>query len=113
MKIQNIFPKPFSKYDFVKSYSATAKTPKLKKEKEREAVLVADAIKNTEENLISYLVTKEDLEIVEKKLEAKIEKLEIKIEKDLAVLSKDLTMKMIVVVGSLLAIFTALQKFIS
>jgi hypothetical protein len=64
--------KPFSKYDFVKSYSATAKDEKVKAEKEEEAAIIADAIVETQNVLLENLATKEDLKILEQKLTIKL-----------------------------------------
>ena len=59
----------FSKYDFVKSFMATASDPKTREEKEKEAVLIADAIEETQKVLFEHLVTKEDLKKDLKNLE--------------------------------------------
>jgi hypothetical protein len=55
--------KVFDKYDFVKSYVSIAhpKNEDAKKEREEEAALIANAIKDTQGVLLENLVTKEDL----------------------------------------------------
>ena len=58
----------FSKYDFVKSYSANAKNDEVRKEKEQEAAIIADAIEETQAVLLENLATKEDLKVLEYKL---------------------------------------------
>ena len=55
--------KLFDKYDFVKSYVSIShpKNEEAKKEREEEAALIANAIKETQGVLLENLVTKEDL----------------------------------------------------
>jgi hypothetical protein len=60
----------FDKYDFVKSYVSIShsKDEKSKTEREEEAALIANAIKNSQSILLESLATKEDLKTLEYKL---------------------------------------------
>ncbi len=64
--------KHFNKYDFVKSFIATVSDPKVKEEEEKRAVIIADAIEETQVVLFEHLVTKQDLEHGLKALELKL-----------------------------------------
>ena len=79
--------KTFSKYDFVKSYSATAKNDDIRKEKEQEAAIIADAIEETQGVLLENLATKEDLRVLElstkENLTKEIKMLEISLKKEM------------------------------
>lgn len=58
----------FNKYDFVKAYVSKTVDPKQKEEKEREAVLIADAFEETQQVLFENLATKKDLVHLEQRL---------------------------------------------
>ena len=78
--------KPFSKYDFVKSFVATTSNAARKEEKEKEASVIADAIEETQAVLLENLSTKQDV----KNLEKDIKNLEVDLKKDIKNLEVDL-----------------------
>ncbi|MES2677615.1 MAG: hypothetical protein V4612_04810 [Pseudomonadota bacterium] len=78
--------KTFSKYDFVKSFVATATNQTQKEEKEKEAALIADAIEETQSVLLENLATKQDI----KNLEKDIKNLDVDLRKDIKNLEIDL-----------------------
>ncbi|MDA0902504.1 MAG: hypothetical protein O3B09_03750 [Proteobacteria bacterium] len=129
--------KRFSKYDFVKSYIAASNTtsPKLLKEKEAEAVIIADAIRNDGDYLIENLASKKDLYEVRdemhiefSRINAKLETLHSETQKDIKTLrsetqkdiktlrsetQKDIRISMLTTIISLGAIMTLIEKFIN
>jgi predicted nucleic acid-binding Zn-ribbon protein len=62
----------FSKYDFVKSYVATTNNNQKRQEKEKEAVIIADAIKINQDYLLANLATKDELITTENNLKSEI-----------------------------------------
>ena len=56
--------KHFNKYDFVKSFTAPIKDPQIKEEKEREAVIIAEAFEQAELTSFENLATKHDLQVL-------------------------------------------------
>lgn len=64
--------KHFNKYDFVKSFTSQISDPKAKEEEERKAVIIADAIEETQVVLFEHLATKQDLVSLEHRLEQKL-----------------------------------------
>ncbi len=108
----------FSKYDFVKSYIKNAKTAKEKQAKEEEASIIADAIRKNNDMQCDVLATKRELYGVRDELKGDIKSLrdELKgdiklVRSEMELLRKDITVKMIIVMGSLLTFFHALEKF--
>ncbi len=64
--------KLFDKYDFVKSYVSIShsRNEEDKKEREEEAALIANAIKETQNVLLENLATKEDIKALEEDIKA-------------------------------------------
>ena len=75
----------FDKYDFIKSFVATASIldSKHKEEKEREAELIANAIEETQIVLFDNLATKKDLEELRLATKKDLEELRLATKKDL------------------------------
>lgn len=79
----------FSKYDFVESFVSVAKDEKVKEEdKEKiQAAMIADAIEETQTNLLENLATKEDLKKLEistkENLVREIKMLEISLKREI------------------------------
>ena len=69
---QQLHIKHFNKYDFVKSFTASISDPKVREEEERKAVIIADAIEETQKVLFEHLATKEDLKLLESQLESSL-----------------------------------------
>ncbi len=99
--------KLFDKYDFVKSYVSIShsKNEEDKKEREEEAALIANAIKETQNVLLENLATKEDIKSLEKDIKA----LELSTKKDLELGLKALEYRMTI---KLTAIMAALFTFL-
>ncbi len=76
----------FSKYDFIKSYTANAKNDEVKKEKEQEAAIIADAIEKTQTILLENLATKADINALEVSTKADINALEVSTKADIKAL---------------------------
>ena len=89
----------FDKYDFVKSYVSIShsKNEESKIEREQEAALIANAIKETQNVLLENLATKEDI----KALEKDIKMLEITLKKDIQSSFIKLGSAIIVIFGAL------------
>lgn len=73
--------KLFDKYDFVKSYVSIShpKSEEAKKEREEEAALIANAIKDTQNVLLENLATKDDIESLRLTNKADLKELEYKL----------------------------------
>ena len=71
----------FDKYDFVKSYVSIShsKNEESKIEREQEAALIANAIKETQNVLLENLATKEDIKMLEITLKKDIQSSFIKL----------------------------------
>lgn len=76
----------FDKYNFVKSFVAIAKTEAQKEEKEKEALVIAEAIEQHQEILSQNLSTKVDIELVRKDIEL----LRTETKKDIISVHKDI-----------------------
>ena len=100
--------KPFSKYDFVKSFVAASIGDsvdlKTKEQEEKKAAIIADAIEETQAVLLESLATKEDIKILEKDIKA--------LEKEIISSETRLTIKVAVIVGGFLTIAPLLTDFI-
>ena len=64
----------FDKYDFVKSYVAIShsKNDEARIEREQEAALIANAIKDNQNILLENLATKDDLRVLEYRMTIKL-----------------------------------------
>jgi len=54
--------KHFDKFNFVESFIATVSDPKVKEEEKKRAVIIAEAIEESQGLLLENLATKKDLE---------------------------------------------------
>lgn len=91
--------KLFDKYDFVKSYVSIShsKDAKTKEEREEEAALIANAIKDTQNVLLENLATKDDIQ-------------SLKI--DLKVLEHRMIIKLTTIMAALLTLLPVATDFI-
>jgi hypothetical protein len=82
----------FDKYDFIKSFVATASIldSKHKEEKEREAELIANAIEETQIVLFDNLATKKDLEELRLATKKDLQEFSLITKQDLAIMRQDL-----------------------
>ncbi len=107
----------FSKYDFVKSYIATSSSEKKKKEKEEEAVIIADAIKDHQEFLLSNLSTKDELKIesaaIREELQAESTDIRKELKAESTDIRKEIKISMLTTIISLGAIIALIEKFIN
>ena len=71
----------FDKYEFVKSYVSIThpKNEEAKKEREEEAALIANAIKDTQNVLLENLATKDDIESLKLASKTDLKELEYKL----------------------------------
>ena len=83
----------FNPLDFIDQYKLGSKgeSEKIKKRKQIEGEAIAKAIKNSQDDTFTRFATKDDLKILETKLEGKIDKVEISLKKDMDILEKSLT----------------------
>ena len=100
----------FDKYEFVKSYVAIAhlKDSKAKDQREEEAALIANAIKDNQNLLLENLATKEDI----KNLEEDIKTLELTNKADLKTLEYRMIIKLTVIMATLLTLLPLATNFI-
>jgi hypothetical protein len=61
--------KHFDKFEFVEAFIAPISDLKIKEEKKREAVIIAEAIEETQTALLENLATKQDISLLKKDLE--------------------------------------------
>ncbi len=111
----------FNKYDFVKAFLAASSDSdqKSKVEKEREAVVIADAIEETQEIVVQNLATKSDLLITKQELKQEIVEVKKEIvtvraefKKDLILLEHKLTIKLAIIMASLLTLLPLVTEFL-
>jgi hypothetical protein len=97
----------FDKYDFVKSYVSIShsKNEESKIEREQEAALIANAIKETQNVLLENLATKEDLKALELATSANLKK-------DIEQLKSDLTIRLTVIMTGLFTLLPLVTDFI-
>lgn len=107
----------FSKYDFVKAFIANATTEKQKKEKEAEAVLIADAIQKQEKISFEHLATKEQVEELGLAVRKDITNLETSLRKEMnsleTSLRKEIKISMLTTIVSMGTIVALAEKFLN
>jgi hypothetical protein len=60
--------KHFDKFNFVESFIATVSDPKVKEEEKKRAVIIAEAIEESQGLLLENLATKQDLQLMKYQL---------------------------------------------
>ena len=93
----------FDKYEFIKSFVATVPSAdhNAREQKEKEAVVIAEAIKEREEILVDNLATKRDLE--ELRLATKV---------DMTSLEHKLIIKLTIIMATLLTFLPLATEFL-
>ena len=97
--------KTFSKYDFVESIVAATKDENVKAEEKIKAVIIADAIEETQAVLLENLATKDDLKALEIATKADLKALEQR-------LKSDLTIRLTVIMTGLFTLLPLVTDFI-
>ena len=104
--------KHFNKYDFVKSFMATASDPKIKEEKEKEAVLIADAFEETQKVLFEHLATKQDLVLLKSELKQDLVLLKSELKQDIKNLEYQLTIKLTAIIVTAMTFLPLITEFL-
>jgi len=90
----------FDKFNFVESFIATVSDPKVKEEEKKRAVIIADAIEETQTALLEDLATKKDLELVKQDFRH-----------ELALLEQKLIIKLTAIMAALLTFLPLVTEF--
>ena len=108
----------FDKYEFIKSFVATVPSAdhNAREQKEKEAVVIAEAIKEREEILVDNLATKRDLEALRLATKRDLEELrlatKIDLERGLIDLEHKLIIKLTIIMATLLTFLPLATEFL-
>jgi len=83
--------KHFDKFNFVESFIATVSDPKVKEEEKKRAVIIAEAIEESQGLLLENLATKKDLEELRLATKKDLEELRLATKHDLQLMKYQLT----------------------
>jgi len=97
--------KHFDKFNFVESFIATVSDPKVKEEEKKRAVIIAEAIEESQGLLLENLATKQDLKILEKELKQDLQY-------GLVALEQKLTIKLTAIMAALLTFLPLVTEFL-
>jgi hypothetical protein len=108
----------FNKYDFVKAFVAIVpiSDPEMKEKKEMEAVIIADAIEETQAVIFENLATKRDLEELKSSNNRSLEELKSETKRDFEEMKsstkKDLALLKYQLIGAIATLIVFLPPFI-